>query len=106
MQKNLYLKFQVESQKIHAHFSEYEKQILHAIFLRDSQKPYRVQDILEMQSIASQATLHKALKNLVELNYLALNESKIDGRTKFVIATKKANKLLDKLDALLRASVT
>lgn len=103
MQKTPYLKFLVESQKIYAQLSEHEKHVLHQIFLRDPKQPYCVQDILEMKTIASPATLHKALKNLTELDYLTLNSSKENGRTKFVVVTKKANKLLEKLNALLRA---
>lgn len=105
MQKTPYLKFLASSQKIYAQLSEHEMQILHQIFLRGPKEPYRVQDILEMKTIASQATLHKNLKNLVGLDYLALKQSKGDGRTKFVVTTKKSDKLLEKLDALLRVSI-
>lgn len=54
-----------------------------------------------MRSIASQATLHKTLSELVQQGYLALETAPSDGRVKFVVLTKKANSLISRINKLL-----
>ena len=54
-----------------------------------------------MRSIASQATLHKTLSELVDQGYLVLQACPSDGRVKFVALTKKANLLISRINKLL-----
>jgi DNA-binding MarR family transcriptional regulator len=105
MEKNCYLKFLVATEKISAQFSEHEKRVLKEIFTRGSDAPFHVQEILDMKAIASQATLHKTIATLVKDGYLTLKPSKEDGRVKYILITKKANKLLEKINHLLTTSV-
>lgn len=101
MHENSYLNFLVATEKISAQFSGHEKQVLKAIFIRGSEAPFRVQDILQMKEIASQATLHKTLSTLVKDGYLILKSSQEDGRVKYVVMTKKIAKLLEQVNSHL-----
>lgn len=105
MLKNSYLRFLSATVQLSAQFSDHEKQVFKEIFLRGSEDPFHVRDILDMNWIASQATLHKALTNLVKDGYLTLKTSKDDGRVKYILMTKKANKLLEQINHLLVTSV-
>ena len=105
MRQNSYLQFLASTAKISAQFSDHEKQVLNAIFVRGIENPFQVRDILEMKTIASQATLHKTLSNLVKGGYLILKPSDDDGRVKYVVMTQKIIKLLKDLDLKLTKSV-
>ena len=59
-----------------------------------------------MREIASQATLHKDLTNLVDQGYLALLIDPVDLRAKKVVITKKGIALVAKLNKLLSQSTT
>lgn len=63
-----------------------------------------VKDILSMREIASQATLHKELTNLVDQGYLSLLSDPVDLRAKKIVMTKKGNDLVAKLSKLLSNS--
>ncbi|HQR83507.1 MAG TPA: helix-turn-helix domain-containing protein [Polynucleobacter sp.] len=58
-----------------------------------------------MKTIASQATLHKTLSNLVKGGYLILKPSDDDGRVKYVMMTQKIIRFLKELDLKLTKSV-
>lgn len=105
MPNNSYLKFLSATEKISSQFSDHEKQVLKEIFMRGSDDPFRVQEIIDMRTIASQATLHKTLTTLVKDGYLTLKPSKEDGRVKYIMMTKKASKLLEQINHLLVTSV-
>jgi hypothetical protein len=51
-----------------------------------------VKDLLKLKEIASQATIHGRLKQLVAKKLIVLNEDKVDGRVKEVMLTKLAYK--------------
>lgn len=104
MGQNSYLKFVASTARISAQFSDHEKQVLKAIFVRGTDNPFQVRDILEMKSIASQATLHKTLSDLVKGGYLTLKTSNDDGRVKYVVMTQKIIKFLKELDSKLKKS--
>lgn len=105
MRQNSYLQFLASTAKISAQFSDHEKQVLKAIFVRSIDNPFQVRDILEMKTIASQATLHKTLSNLVKGGYLILKPSDDDGRVKYVMMTQKIIRFLKELDLKLTKSV-
>jgi len=106
MLTNSYLKFLVASHKLLSEFSGDEKLVLEEVFKRGSEHPYRVQEIISMRSIASQATIHKVLSHLITRGFLNLKTSKEDGRVKFVLLSKKSEKIVEQLNALLQKSTT
>ncbi|MDF9788316.1 hypothetical protein [Polynucleobacter sphagniphilus] len=64
-----------------------------------------VKDLLVLNEIASQATLHKALTNLVNKKLLAFKATKEDGRLKEVVLTKIANKRYEMLSKAIEQAV-
>ena len=106
MLTNSNLKFLVASHKLLSEFSGDEKLVLEEVVKKGSETPYRVQEIISMHSIASQATLHKVVSGLVTRGFLNLKTSKEDGRVKFVLLSKKSEKLVEKLNALLQKSAS
>lgn len=63
-----------------------------------------VKDIITLNQIASQATLHKALSNLVDKKLLELKIAKQDGRLKEVHLTKLANKRYEELNNAIKSA--
>ena len=64
-----------------------------------------VKDLITLNHIASQATLHKALSSLVDKNLLELKITKEDGRLKEVHLTKLANKRYEELNKALENAI-
>jgi DNA-binding MarR family transcriptional regulator len=60
-----------------------------------------VKDIITLNHIASQATLHKALTLLVEKKLLTYKADKADGRLKEVHLTKLADKRYEELSKVI-----
>lgn len=58
----------------------------------DKKQTLNVKDLLLLKEIASQATIHGRLKQLVARKLIVLNEDKVDGRVKEVMLTKLAYK--------------
>ena len=58
----------------------------------DKTQTLNVKDLLSLKEIASQATIHGRLKQLVAKKLIVLNEDKVDGRVKEVTLTKLAYK--------------
>ena len=100
MSINSYLDFLSVSSKLWAGISSHGRSILEMLFERGA-NTCRVQDLITMSHIASQATLHKELKELVAKGYVSLKISPSDGRVKLVTLTKKSNQLLDHLSKVL-----
>ena len=64
-----------------------------------------VKDLITLNQIASQATLHKALSSLVDKKLLELKITKQDGRLKEVHLTKLANKRYEDLSRAIEVAV-
>jgi DNA-binding MarR family transcriptional regulator len=96
-----YLTFLEASNKLWAGITANQREVLIAVIKRDSSNPYRIQDIIGMRSIASQATLHKALTEVVSKGYLVFKPSLSDSRVKFVFLTRKGSTLEAQLNKLL-----
>ena len=64
-----------------------------------------VKDLITLNQIASQATLHKALSSLVDKKLLELKITKEDGRLKEVHLTKLANKRYEDLSKALELAI-
>ncbi|MBU3564210.1 MarR family winged helix-turn-helix transcriptional regulator [Polynucleobacter sp. Tro8-14-1] len=101
MSSQSYLMFLEASNKLWAGITSNQREVLLAVIKRDSSNPYRVQDIIGMRSIASQATLHKALTELVAQGYLAFKPSPSDNRVKFVVLARKGGALEARLTKIL-----
>lgn len=63
-----------------------------------------VKDLIMLNHIASQATLHKALSSLVDKGLLELKITKEDGRLKEVHLTKLANKRYEELSKAIEGT--
>uniref|UniRef100_UPI004047BBE4 hypothetical protein n=1 Tax=Polynucleobacter sp. TaxID=2029855 RepID=UPI004047BBE4 len=68
-----------------------------------NQDVLRVKQLLEMDFIASPATLHGAIKKLVAKKMVILKIDTADGRVKYLIPTNKALELLAELGKLVQA---
>jgi DNA-binding MarR family transcriptional regulator len=99
---NSYLKFLEATSKLEINILPNGKRILKEILKRGYGHPCRVQDIISMQEIASQATLHKALKELIADGYLMFKADPHDGRARHIQVTKKTNDLVQKVSKLNR----
>ena len=75
-----------------------------ATALHDGKVVY-VKDLITLNHIASQATLHKALSSLVDKKLLELKITKEDGRLKEVHLTKLANKRYEELSKAIENAV-
>ncbi|QWD19435.1 hypothetical protein G6696_07735 [Polynucleobacter paneuropaeus] len=64
-----------------------------------------VKDLITLNQIASQATLHKALSSLVDKKLLELKIAKEDGRLKEVRLTKLANRRYEELSKAIEVAV-
>ena len=60
-------------------------------------KPLRVRTLLDMSNIASPATIHKAMKSLIEKDLLKVNEDRVDGRIKYLAPTARAMKVFTEI---------
>jgi len=103
---NSYLKFLEATSKLEINIPPNSKRVLKVILKRGDGEPCRVQDIISMQEIASQATLHKALKELISDGYLMLKADPHDGRARHIQVTKKTNDLVQKVSKLLEKSAS
>lgn len=109
MQKNdqsEYLRIFAEVMAINKRYgltSYNEVAVLNAVHLAVSAKNrLRVLDILLMEDIASQPTLHAILKKLIKNNLLVTNVDPDDGRVKILAPTKHALKRLKECETLLQ----
>ena len=104
-----YLRFIDRVQKINAglELTHFEIKMLDfAALLHLSDQSIFVGDLINQTHIASQATLHKTVKNLVNKKLLVAKISKEDGRQKHVLLTRLALGRYKKLDqAVSRATV-
>lgn len=83
-----------------------EEQLLNKITLAGTQgKGFLVGDLISLDELGSQATLHGRIKNLVAMGYVRLSEDKADGRKKFVTPTAKAVKHYEYLSACIEKAV-
>ena len=64
-----------------------------------------VKDLITLNHIASQATLHKALSNLIDKKLLSYKADKKDGRLKEVHLTKLAEKRYEELGKAIENAV-
>lgn len=71
-----------------------------------SDKLCTVNEVIAWKSLGSQASLHKRLHHLVELDLISLDPHKHDGRIKMVTPTAKAKKLFKQIDKIMSKTMT
>ena len=102
---NSYLKFIKSVGELNVDISPTGKLIMREILKRYDGSSCRVQDIISMKEIASQATLHKNLKDLIINGYLRMQVDISDHRVKNVLVTKKTTSLIQKISNLIEKSI-
>lgn len=66
-----------------------------------NQETFRVNQLLEMEFIASPATIHGIMKKLAVKKAIKLVQDKTDGRVKYIVPTAKSMNLLAELGKLV-----
>lgn len=67
-----------------------------------NQEAFRVKQLLDMDFIASPATIHGIIKKLVAKKAIKLVQDKTDGRVKYLVPSSKSMNLLAELGKLVR----
>lgn len=67
-----------------------------------NQETFRVKQLLDMDFIASPATIHGIIKKLVAKKAIKLVQDKTDGRVKYLVPSSKSMNLLAELGKLVR----
>ncbi len=88
-------------QKIWAGLPNREQHILEAVLKHPSNHHQKVQDLLQLKELGSQATVHAALTRLKKLNLLILTTDEGDGRIKLVSLAPKAMRIFRSLGKLM-----
>lgn len=97
----------VESELDYPPIDLIEKQLLnHLLINQNLGNTQLVGDLIHLESIGSQATLHSRIKRLTEKGYLELKPSMQDGRKKHVLLSKKSMKHFTKLSACIERAVS
>ena len=82
-----------------------EKQLLDQVMIADAARiPLLVGDLLLLDHIGSQATLHGRIQSIKKLGYVKLIENKVDNRKKNVVPSNLAIQCYKLLCALLARS--
>lgn len=76
-------------------------QLILEVFLLNRNERITVSDLLAMRDIASQATIHKKLTQLINTNYLEINADDKDGRVKYISLGKEGIKHFAELSKLI-----
>ena len=103
-----YLKYLVAFDKSNSKFklSNDERLLLDVVALaKHNGKVLYVKDLITLNHIASQATLHKALKILVDKKLLEFKITEEDGRLKKVHLTKLAIKRYNELSKAIKDAI-
>ena len=82
------------------------QKLLEVVSLNHAQnKPLTVTDAMQLQSIASPATLHRKLSSLLELGYIEFVFEGNNRRTKYIHPTAKTDAYFDALGQVLQQSM-
>jgi DNA-binding MarR family transcriptional regulator len=110
--ENTYIRFlncieELEAKSCEKKLDAIEERLLNAVMISVSQeRELLIGDLLALSSVASQATLHGRVKNLIKAGYVKLIADSVDGRKKKVMPTKLAIQYYDKLSKLLAKAVS
>ena len=103
---NQYLNFLNESSEIIVPFDKTAQQLLEEVAMTYSEgsKPLTVSDVMEMFHIASPATMHRKMNDLLVFGYIALAYEGTNRRTKYLKLTPLATKYFEKMNAIFLRS--
>lgn len=99
-----YLKFleKLQTKQSSLKLSTTETKLLHAVARAEYEgKTLKVKDLLALREVASEATLHAAIKKLLEKKLLITKADKNDGRVKNIQLTKLGHKYFSDLSNAL-----
>ena len=86
--------------------SYFEMQLLHLVATAHvERRSIFVSDLLGNKEIASQATLHKSLKRLLEIRFVEKNSLESDNRCKLLSLSPEAIKYYRKLNLILKSNM-
>jgi DNA-binding MarR family transcriptional regulator len=96
-----YAHFAVAKEKLWKGMPFRERQIIKMILVHGPENPLKVSDLISIPTLGSPATVHSALKSLIESGYLKCFTTPNSRRGKFIILTKKSTTLVKKLNETL-----
>lgn len=97
----------IESELGHPPIDSIEKQLLNQVLINQNLGHQQlIGDLIHLDHIGSQATLHSRIKRLTEKGYLELKPSIQDGRKRQVILSKKSIKHFTKLSSCIERAVS
>ena len=102
----LHLKEVLSGHQVEAEIDLTAQKLLEVVCLRhDQHKPMTVSEAMQLQSVASPATLHRKLSALLDLGYVQFVFEGTNRRTKYIHPTAKTNAYFDALGQVLLQSV-
>ncbi|BDU59096.1 hypothetical protein LMORI2_20780 [Limnohabitans sp. MORI2] len=103
----LHLKEVLSGHQVDAEIDLTAQKLLEVVSLRHSNhKALTVTDAMQLQSIASPATLHRKLSTLLETGYVEFAFEGTNRRTKYIHPTAKTDAYFDALGQVLKESLT
>jgi DNA-binding MarR family transcriptional regulator len=103
----LHLKEVLSGHQIETEIDLTSQKLLEVVSLRHAQeKPMTVTDAMQLQHVASPATLHRKLSNLIDHGYVQLVFEGKNRRTKYIHPTAKTDQYFDALGHALKQSLT
>jgi DNA-binding MarR family transcriptional regulator len=102
----LHLKEVLSGHQVEAEIDLTAQKLLEVVCLRhDQQKPLTVSEAMQLQSIASPATLHRKLSALLEHGYVQFVFEGTNRRTKYIHPTAKTDAYFEALGQVLQQSL-
>jgi Fe2+ or Zn2+ uptake regulation protein len=103
----LHLKEVLSGHQVGAEIDLTAQKLLEVVSLRHADaKPLTVTDAMQLQYIASPATLHRKLSTLLELGYIQFVFEGNNRRTKYIYPTAKTDHYFDDLGKVLQQSLS
>ena len=102
----LHLKEVLSGHQVDAEIDLTAQKLLEVVSLRHSQQQaLTVTDAMQLQSIASPATLHRKLSRLLELGYIEFVFEGTNRRTKYIHPTAKTDAYFEALGQVLQQAM-
>jgi len=103
----LHLKEVLSGHHVEAEIDLTAQKLLEVVCMRHADgKPLTVTDAMELQNIASPATLHRKLSTLLELGYVSFEFESGNRRTKYIHPSAKTDAYFEALGQVLQQSLT
>jgi DNA-binding MarR family transcriptional regulator len=102
----LHLKEVLSGHQVEAEIDLTAQKLLEVVSLRHADgKPLTVTDVMQLQNIASPATMHRKLSTLLELGYVSFEFESGNRRTKYIHPTAKTDAYFEALGQVLQQSL-